>query len=91
MYEVQVWFAHLPGLLNDLFEHAIPNDLGWMVSMKINRQVQPSIPRSLNLQIVRRRPLIGNGPELVGGDPTGMPNPSLMKFADGADSASTHW
>ena len=64
MYEVQIWFAHLPGLLNDLFEHTIPNDLGWVVSMKINRQVQSSIPGSLSLQIVRRNPLIGNAPEL---------------------------
>ena len=64
MYEVQIWFSHFPGLLNNLLEHTTPNDLGWVVSMKINRQVQPSIPRSLNLQIVRRHPLIGNAREL---------------------------
>ena len=33
VYEVQIGLPHFPGLLDDLFEYTIPDDLGWVVSV----------------------------------------------------------
>jgi hypothetical protein len=43
MYEVEVRLSHLPGLSNDPSEYAITNDLGWVVSVQINRHLLTSV------------------------------------------------